>query len=186
MTKRALITGSLAYAAEFGLASVNVLLLNLYGERDNFDPETSHVIPALIRKCLEAQERGAEETEVWGDGTATRGFLYVHDAVEGLLLAARHADSPEPFNLGAPGEVSIRELAESIARLIGYHGRFRFDPSQPNGQPRRALDCSRAESAFGFRARTPLSIGLARTVAWYREHRERAALFPAGANPARA
>jgi GDP-L-fucose synthase len=179
IAKRSLVAGSFAYAAEFGLRSANVLLQNLYGERDDFDPRTSHVIPALIRKCVDARESGAETVEVWGDGTCTRGFLYVLDAVDGLLLAARHAESPEPVNLGAPGEVTIRELAETIARLVGFAGSFRFDPSRPGGQPRRALDCSRAERLFGFRARTPMSIGLARTVAWYRAHREQEALFPA-------
>ncbi|MFN8179867.1 MAG: GDP-L-fucose synthase [bacterium] len=178
VAKRALITGSAAYAAEFGLKSANLLLLNLYGEGDDFNPRTSHVIPALIRKCIEAVESGAPEVCVWGDGTATRGFLYVEDAVEGLLLAATRATSHEPVNLGTPGEISIREIAESIARLTGFTGALRFDPSRPNGQPRRALDCSRAERLFGFRARTSMAVGLARTVAWYRAERERQRLFP--------
>jgi GDP-L-fucose synthase len=179
IAKRALIAGSFAYASQFGLRSTNLLLLNLYGEGDNFDPRTSHVTPALIRKCVDAQESGKSEVDVWGDGTATRGFLYVEDAVDGILLAARNSTSPEPINLGAPGEISIRDLAEMIGRLTGFRGRFRFDPAQPNGQPRRALDCSRAEREIGFRARTPLSIGLARTVSWYRDERERSRLFPA-------
>lgn len=186
IAKRALLAGSFAYAAEFGLRTANVLLLNLYGERDDFDPETSHVIPALIRKCVDAAERGAGEVEVWGDGTATRGFLYVHDAVDGLLAAALRANSADPVNLGAPGEVAIRELAETIGRLAGFPGTFRFDASQPNGQPRRALDCARAERELGFRARTPISIGLARTVEWYRAHRESEALFPVPGDSARA
>jgi GDP-L-fucose synthase len=179
VAKRALIAGSLAYAAEFGTETANVLLLNLYGEGDNFDPRTSHVIPALVRKCVEATETGAREVEVWGDGTSTRGFLYVKDAVEGLLLAAERSTSAEPVNLGTPGEISIRDLAATVGDVVGYTGRFRFDPSRPNGQPRRSLDCSRAERLFGFRARTPLSEGLARTVAWYRAERERERLFPA-------
>lgn len=185
IAKRALIAGSFAYAAEFGMRTVNVLLLNLYGERDNFDPETSHVIPALIRKCVDAAERDLAEVEVWGDGTATRGFLYVQDAVDGLLAAALGAGTVEPVNLGAPGEVPIRELAETIGRLAGFRGTFRFDASKPNGQPRRALDCSRAERELGFRARTPMSIGLARTVEWYQAHREREALFPSADDSAR-
>lgn len=179
IAKRALIAGSFAYAAQFRLKTTNLLLLNLYGEGDNFDPRTSHVIPALIRKCVEAEETGLREVEVWGDGTATRGFLYVDDAVDGILLAARSATSPEPINLGTPGEISIRDLVETIGRLTGFRGTFRFDPSRPNGQPRRALDCSRAERELGFRARTPMSIGLARTVAWYRAERESARLFGA-------
>jgi GDP-L-fucose synthase len=166
VAKRALITGSMAYAAEFGLRSANVLLLNLYGEGDDFDPETSHVIPALIRKCVEAVETDAEEVVVWGDGTAT------------LLLAALRSQSPEPVNLGAPGEVSIREIAETIARLAGFRGTLRFDPSKPNGQPRRALDCTRAAQRFGFRAHTTMDVGLARTLAWFRADRERRRLFP--------
>ena len=178
IAKRALIAGSFAYAAEFGMQTVNVLLLNLYGEGDDFDPSTSHVIPALIRKCADAADAGAREVEVWGDGTATRGFLYVKDAVEGLLLAAERSTSAEPVNLGAPGEISIRELAETIGRAVGYQGAFRFDPSRPNGQPRRSLDCSQAERLFGFRARTPMAVGLARTVAWYRAERDRDVLFP--------
>jgi GDP-L-fucose synthase len=178
IAKRAPIAGSYAFTAQFGLRCANVLLLNLYGEGDNFDPRSSHVIPALIRKCVAAQEADAAEVELWGDGTATRGFLYVEDAVDGILLAARHAASAEPINIGTPGEVSIRDLAETIGRLTGFRGRFRFDPAQPNGQPRRALDCTRAERELGFRARTPMSIGLARTVSWYRDQREQAALFP--------
>ena len=179
IAKRALLAGSFAYAAEFGLRSVNVLLLNLYGERDDFDPSTSHVIPALIRKCVHAVAQGLPAVEIWGDGTATRGFLYVQDAAEGLMAAAHGLSTHDPVNLGAPGEVSIRDLAETIGRLAGFRGEFRFDASRPNGQPRRALDCSKAERLFGFRARTSLSIGLARTVEWYREHLERETLFPA-------
>ena len=182
IAKRALIAGSFAYAQEFGLRTANVLLLNLYGERDNFDPASSHVIPALIRKCLDAAEAGRSEVEVWGDGTATRGFLYVRDAAEGLMAAALRLDTPDPVNLGAPGEVPIRELASTIARLTGFRGSLRFEASQPNGQPRRALDCTKAEQLFGFRARTPLAVGLARTVEWWRDRREREALFPAGAD----
>ncbi|MCA9751616.1 MAG: GDP-L-fucose synthase [Gemmatimonadetes bacterium] len=182
IAKRALIAGSMAYAAEFGLQTVNVLLLNLYGEGDNFDPASSHVVPALIRKCLEAEDAGRDAVEVWGDGTATRGFLYVRDAVEGLMLAGERAVDPTPVNLGAPGEIAIRDLARQIGELAGFRGRFLFDPSQPNGQPRRSLDCTRAEQQFSFTARTPLREGLRRTIEWYRTERERERLFPAGAD----
>jgi GDP-L-fucose synthase len=178
IAKRALIMGTKAYAEEFGLRSANVLLLNLYGDGDNFDPQTSHVIPALIRKCLEASEKRQKIVEVWGDGTATRGFLYVGDAVEGLLVAARKAKSPDPVNLGAPGEISIRDLAGLIAELTGFEGSFRFDPAQPGGQPRRSLDCTKAEELFGFRARTGLREGLLRTIEWYRTECEARRLFP--------
>jgi GDP-L-fucose synthase len=173
IAKRALIAGSMAYAEEFGLDTVNPLLLNLYGEGDNFDPSTSHVVPALIRKVHEAQDRGETEVEVWGDGSATRGFLYVEDAVEGLLLAARRLSSPDPINLGVPGEITIRELAQKIGELCGFRGTFRFDATQPTGQPRRSLDCTKAEEMLGFRAETPLRAGLRNTIAWYRERRAR-------------
>jgi GDP-L-fucose synthase len=182
IAKRALIMGTMAYAEEFGLQSANVLLLNLYGDGDNFDPQSSHVIPALVRKCLEASEKGQDAVEVWGDGTATRGFLYVGDAVEGLLVAAREATSPDPVNLGAPGEISIRDLAGLIGELTGFKGEFRFDPAQPGGQPRRSLDCSKAEKRFGFRARTSLRDGLTRTIEWYRTQRESERLFPNSAS----
>jgi len=177
IAKRALIVGSMAYGLEFDLRAANVLLLNLYGEEDNFDPSSSHVIPALVRKCLEAEEEGRDEIEIWGDGTATRGFLYVRDAVEGLLAVAEKSESPEPVNLGVPEEISIRDLAEAVAGATGFSGRFRFDPAKPNGQPRRALDCRRAEELFGFRAGTSLRDGLARTVEWYRVQREQERLF---------
>jgi len=186
IAKRALIVGSMAYGAEFGLHAANVLLLNLYGEYDNFRPESSHVIPALIRKCLEARDEGLGEIEIWGDGTATRGFLYVKDAVEGLLAVGEKSESAEPVNLGVPEEISIRDLATRVAEATGFTGTFRFDPTKPNGQPRRALDCSRAERLFGFRATTPIREGLRRTVEWYRESRTREELFPAptAENPA--
>jgi len=178
IAKRALIMGSMAYAQEFGLSSANVLLLNLYGEGDNFDPSSSHVIPALIRKCLEAEDGKRPFIEVWGDGSATRGFLYVEDAVRGIVAAAERCPGPEPINLGAPGEISIRDLARLIGEFTGFHGEFRFDSSKPGGQPRRSLDCSRAERVLGFRSATSLRAGLARTIAWYRSERERERLFP--------
>ena len=180
IAKRALLMGSMAYAEEFGLEAVNLLLLNLYGEEDNFDPASSHVIPALIRKCLEAREEGLDVVEVWGDGTATRGFLYVRDAVDGILAGARSPATRQPVNIGAPGEISIRDLAELIRELTGFSGELRFDPAQPGGQPRRSLDCSRAEELFGFRARTSFREGLTRTIEWYSTERERERLFPSG------
>lgn len=180
IAKRALIAGSAAYGDEFGLSCINILLLNLYGEHDNFDPGSSHVVPALIRKCLEANENGVETMEVWGDGTPTRGFLYVKDAARGLCDAARVVDTPEPINLGAPGEVSIRDLAARIAKVTGFRGSFLFDDTKPGGQPRRSLDCTRARALFGFEATTGLDEGLRRTVDWYRSERERQKLFPAG------
>ncbi|HMB68454.1 MAG TPA: GDP-L-fucose synthase [bacterium] len=178
IAKRALLVGSMAYGEEFGLDCVNVLLLNLYGEGDNFDPGSSHVIPALIRKCLEAKESGVEAVDVWGDGTPTRGFLYVKDAARGLSEAALRVPGPEPINLGSPGEVSIRYLAGLIADVTGFSGTFRFDASKPGGQPRRSVDCTRAEALFGFEAETGLEEGLRKTVEWYRAERERSRLFP--------
>jgi len=169
IAKKALLVQCQAYRAQYGMNAIFLLPVNLYGPRDNFDPETSHVIPALIRKCFEAQRSGAREIVCWGDGSATRAFLYASDAAEGLLLAAGRYDGPEPVNLGTPEEVSIRELVETIAELCGFDGRVVWDTSQPNGQPRRCLDVSRAEQYFGFRARMSLSSGLAATVRWYRE-----------------
>ena len=169
IAKKALLVQCQAYRAQYGMNAIFLLPVNLYGPRDNFDLETSHVIPALIRKCFEAQRSGAREIVCWGDGSATRAFLYASDAAEGLLLAAGRYDGPEPVNLGTPEEVSIRELVETIAELCGFDGRVVWDTSQPNGQPRRCLDVSRAEQYFGFRAGVPLSSGLAATVRWYRE-----------------
>src|SRR5262249_37271673 len=149
-----------------GLNAVFLLPANLYGPRDNFDLETSHVIPALVRKMVESRD----EVVLWGDGSPTREFLYVDDAAEGFLLAAERYDGLEPVNLGTGVEISIRELAETIADLTGFEGEIVWDTSMPNGQPRRSLDASRAEQLFGFRAGTTLRDGLERTVAWYREH----------------
>ena len=141
--------------------------MNLYGPRDNFDPGSSHVIPALIRKCVEARERGEPEISVWGDGSATREFLYVDDAAEAILLACERYDGSEPVNLGSGAEISIKDLVGLIVRLTGFTGAVRWDRDRPNGQPRRLLDVSRAERLFGFRAWTPLEDGLERTIAWY-------------------
>ena len=166
VAKKSVLVGAQAYRDQYGLDAIFLLPANLYGPRDNFDLQTSHVIPALIRKMLE----GTDEVVLWGDGTPTREFLYVDDAAEGFLLAAERYDGTEPVNLGTGAEISIRELAETIADLTGFEGELVWDTSMPNGQPRRALDASRAERLFGFRARTSLRDGLARTVAWYREH----------------
>ena len=170
VAKKSLLVGGQAYRDQYGLDVVHLLQVNLYGPRDNFDLETSHVIPALIRKMLEAQERGENEIVLWGDGSPTREFLFVEDAAEGILLAAEHYDGFEPVNLGSGEEISIRQLAELVAEVTDFAGDLTWDTAKPNGQPRRKLDTSRAEERFGFRARTPLREGIARTVAWYREH----------------
>jgi GDP-L-fucose synthase len=166
VAKKSVLVGAQAYRDQYGTNAIFLLPANLYGPRDNFDLVTSHVIPALVRKMLESRD----EVVLWGDGSPTREFLYVDDAAEGFALAAERYDGPEPVNLGTGVEISIRELAETIADLTGFAGELVWDESMPNGQPRRSLDASRAEALFGFRARTPLRDGLARTVAWYREH----------------
>jgi GDP-L-fucose synthase len=169
LATKMLVVQSEAYRREFGFHGINLLLVNAYGPGDNFDPESSHVIPAIIRKCLDASRAGAREVVLWGTGDATREFLYVDDAAEAIALAAERHDAPEPVNVGADFEISIRDLAGLIARATGFTGTFRWDTSRPDGQPRRRLDCRRARAAFGFTARTKLEDGLARTVAWYRE-----------------
>ena len=168
VAKKALLVGAQAYREQYGLDAVYLLPVNLYGPRDNFDLASSHVIPALIRKMVDAQETGEHEIVLWGDGSPTREFLYVEDAAEGIWLAAQRYDGAEPVNLGTGAEISIRELAELIAELTGFGGDITWDTSKPNGQPRRKLDVSRAEELFGFRARTSLRDGLERTVEWYR------------------
>ena len=165
VAKKSLLVGGQAYREQYGLTSIHLLQVNLYGPRDDFDLERSHVIPALIRKMLEAQG----EVALWGDGTPTREFLYVEDAAEGIWLAAQCYDGVEPVNLGSGEETAIGDLAELIADVTGFEGKIVWDTSKPNGQPRRQLDVSRAEERFGFRARTPLRTGLERTVSWYRE-----------------
>ncbi len=166
VAKKAVLVGAQAYREQYGLDAVYLLPANLYGPRDNFDLQTSHVIPALIRKMLES----SGEITLWGDGSPTREFLFVDDAADGLLLAAERYDGAEPVNLGTGVETSIRELAELIAELTGFDGEIVWDRSMPNGQPRRQLDATRAGELFGFQARTPLRDGLERTIAWYREH----------------
>ena len=168
LAKKMLLVQAQAYRQQYGYNAIFLLPVNLYGPRDNFDPRSSHVIPALIKKCVEAVARGEEAIVVWGDGSPTREFLYVEDAAEGIVLAAERYDSSEPVNLGSAFEISIRDLVTTIARLTGFEGRIVWDTSKPNGQPRRKLDVSRAEREFGFRAQVDFEEGLRRTVAWYR------------------
>ena len=159
------------YRRQYGLASSYLLPVNLYGPWDNFDPATSHVIPALIRKCLDAQERGAASIECWGTGSASREFLYVDDAAEGVVRAAERMDEPTPINLGTGREITIRALVELVAKTCGFPGEIRWDASKPDGQPRRCVDASRAKELLAWRAETELADGLRSTVEWYRAHR---------------
>ncbi len=168
LAKKMLLVQSQAYRQQYGYNSIFLLPTNLYGPGDSFDLEASHVIPALIRKCLEAEERGESELVAWGDGSPTREFLYVEDAAEGIVLAAERYDDSEPVNLGSGFEISIRDLLITIARHTGFSGRIVWDSSQPNGQPRRAVSTDRAYERFGFRATTGFDEGLRRTVEWYR------------------
>lgn len=168
VAKKSLLVGAQGYREQYRLNSIFLLPVNLYGPGDDFDLETSHVIPALIRKMVDAQEQRTPEVVLWGDGSPTREFLYVDDCAEGVWRAARSYDGGEPVNLGTGHEISIRELAELTAELTGYEGEIVWDRTKPNGQPRRRLDVSRAEELFGFRASTPFRVGLERTIAWYR------------------
>jgi GDP-L-fucose synthase len=171
LAKKMMLVQAQAYRQQYGYNAIFLLPVNLYGPGDNFDPASSHVIPALIRKCFEAQARGDRDIVVWGDGCATREFLYVEDAAEGILLAAERYDAAEPVNLGAGFEISIRELVGLIAHLTGFTGSIVWDTSKPNGQPRRMLDTTRARERFGFTAKTPFEEGLRKTIAWYEENR---------------
>jgi GDP-L-fucose synthase len=166
IAKKSVLVGAQGYREQYGLNSIFLLPANLYGPRDNFHETNAHVIADLIRKMA----GGEDEVVLWGDGSPTREFLYVEDCVEGFVLAAERYDGPEPVNLGAGKEISIRELAELIADVVGFNGQIVWDSSMPNGQPRRSVDATRARELFGFEARTPLREGLERTVAWYREH----------------
>ena len=167
VAKKALLVQCQAYRQQYGMNAIFLLPVNLYGPRDNFDLETSHVIPALVRKCVEAVEQNRQEIVLWGDGSPTREFLYVADAAEGIIAATGRYDKPDPVNLGSGREISVRDLAEKIAQLTGFKGRIVWDTMKPNGQPRRCLDVSRAEREFGFRASTPFEEGLRQTIAWY-------------------
>lgn len=172
LAKKMLLVQAQAYRQEYEFNAIYLLPVNLYGPRDNFDPSSSHVIPAFIRKVDEAQVAGRSWIEVWGTGNASREFLYVEDAAEAIVLATERYDGADPVNLGAGFEITIRELVGKICQIMDYRGEVRWDPSKPDGQPRRMLDVSRAERAFGFRARTPFDEGLRRTIEWYRvEHR---------------
>ncbi|MBA4388474.1 MAG: GDP-fucose synthetase [Verrucomicrobia bacterium] len=172
LAKKMLLVQSQAYRQQYGFNSIFLLPVNLYGPGDNFNPASSHVVPALIKRCLDAKENGESEVVVWGDGSATREFLYVEDATEGILLATERYNSSEPVNLGSFYELSIKDLMDIIVKEVGYKGRISWDTSKPNGQPRRKLNTERAEREFGFRAKTPFSEGLARTIAWYKEQRK--------------
>ena len=167
MAKKALLVQCQSYRLQYGLNSIFLIPVNLYGPRDRFDTESSHVVPAILRKFIEAKEQGRETVEVWGDGAATREFLYVEDAVEGIVRATERYDKPEPVNLGTGVETSIRESTERVAALVGFEGRIVWDASRPNGQPRRCRDVTRAEQEFGFRAQTALEDGLRKTIEWY-------------------
>jgi GDP-L-fucose synthase len=171
MAKKMLLVQGQAYRQQYGFNAIHLLPVNLYGPGDNFNPASSHVIPALVRKCLEANESSAREIVCWGDGTATREFLYVEDCADAIVLATERYDGADPVNIGAGFEISIRDLTTLVADLCEFRGRIAWDPSKPNGQPRRCLDTSRAAALFGFRATTELRDGLARTIAWYQGSR---------------
>jgi len=171
LAKKMMLVQAQAYRAQYGFNAIYLLPVNLYGPRDNFDLETSHVIPALIRKFAEAKERGLGDVTLWGDGSPTREFLYVEDAAEAILLAAERYDGDQPVNLGTGEEISIRDLAQIIAEEVGFAGNTVWDTTKPNGQPRRCLDVSRAEELFGFQSVHRLHEGLSKTIAWYTEYR---------------
>jgi GDP-L-fucose synthase len=173
LAKKMLLVQAQAYREQYDFNAVYLLPVNLYGPRDNFNLETSHVIPALIRKCIEAKERGDKEIVVWGTGSPTREFLYAGDAAEGILLAAERYNDSEPVNLGSGMEISIKDLVEMIVRLTEFKGKIVWDERKPDGQPRRALDTQRAYEFFGFRAQMPFEEGLRRTIEWYRENQEK-------------
>ena len=170
VAKKALLVQCQAYRQEYGLNAVYLLPVNLYGPRDNFNPESSHVIPALIKKCVDARERGDKFIECWGTGSPTREFLYVEDAAEGILRAAERYNKADPINLGSGREISVRDLVQLIAKLARFTGEIRWDPSKPDGQPRRCLDVQKAAREFDFRASTDFEDGLRTTIRWYEEH----------------
>ena len=173
LAKKMLLVQGQAYREQYGFNAIYLIPVNLYGPGDNFDPASSHVIPALIKKCVDARDAGATTIEVWGTGAASREFLYVDDAAEGIVLAAERYDGAEPVNLGVGQEITIRDLVELIVRLTGFEGEIRWDATKPDGQPRRALDTSRARERFGFVAATTFEDGLARTIDWYESSRGR-------------
>jgi GDP-L-fucose synthase len=171
LAKKLLLVQSQAYRQQYGFNCIYLLPVNLYGPRDNFKLDSSHVIPALIRKCVEAQDAGADSIEVWGDGSPTREFLYVEDAAEGILLATESYNGPEPVNLGSGNEIAIKDLVNTIARITGFNGQIIWDVSKPNGQPRRGLDTTRAWEYFGFRAQMSFEDGLRKTINWFRANK---------------
>ena len=172
LAKKMLLVQAQAYREQYGFNAIYLLPVNLYGPRDNFDPASSHVIPALIKKCFDAIDNEEQEIVVWGDGSPTREFLYVEDCAEAIVLATERYDMPDPVNIGAGMEISIKDLVHLIANLTGFKGRVTWDTSKPGGQPRRCLDVTRAEREFGFRARTNFDEGLRRTIEWYRGYRQ--------------
>jgi GDP-L-fucose synthase len=180
LAKKMLLVQGQAYREQYGFNVIHLIPVNLYGPGDNFDPASSHVIPALIKKCVDARDAGAAYIDVWGTGSASREFLYVDDAAAGIVLGAERYDGPEPVNLGVGHEITIRELADLIVKLTGFRGEIRWDPSKPDGQPRRALDTSRARDLFGFDSTMSFDEGLRRTIAWYEANRLRVDASAAG------
>jgi GDP-L-fucose synthase len=170
VAKKSLLVMCQSYRQQYGLNAIYLLPVNLYGPRDNFHPHSSHVIPALVRKCVEARLAGAKQITAWGTGSVSREFLYVEDCAEGLVLSLEKYDSPEPMNLGSGREITIKDLTELVARLSRFEGKIVWDPTKPDGQPRRCLDVSRAREAIGFSARTSLEDGLRKTIAWFETH----------------
>jgi GDP-L-fucose synthase len=171
LAKKMMLVQAQAYRQQYGFNAIFLLPVNLYGPRDNFNPASSHVIPALIRKAVEAQERGDKELPVWGDGSPTREFLYVEDAADGIVAAAEKYNVSEPVNLGSGNEISIKDLAEMIVRMTGFKGKLTWQTDKPNGQPRRGLDVSRAKQYFGWSAKVPFEEGMKRTIEWFKENR---------------
>jgi GDP-L-fucose synthase len=172
LAKKMLLVQSQAYRAEYGFNSIFLLPVNLYGPKDNFSPESSHVIPALIKKCVDAIENGDDYISCWGTGSASREFIYAPDAAEGILLATEHYNESEPVNIGAGFEIKIKDLTEKIAKLTGFKGQIRWDSTKPDGQPRRCLDTSKAKKLFGFEAKTDFDKGLKETIDWYKNQRK--------------
>jgi GDP-L-fucose synthase len=173
LAKKMLLVQAQAYRQQYGFNAIYLLPVNLYGPRDNFNPASSHVVPALIRKAAEAQEKGEKEIIVWGDGSPTREFLFVEDAADGIVTAAEKYNGAEPVNLGSGYEISIKELAEMICRMAGFQGRLVWDTTKPNGQPRRGLDVSRAKEYFGWSAQVPFEEGMRRTIDWFKQNRDK-------------
>jgi GDP-L-fucose synthase len=174
MAKKLLLVQAQAYRQQYGFNAISLLPVNLYGPEDNFDLESSHVIPALIRKAIDSRDNGQETMEVWGTGSASREFLFVRDAAEAIILAGEHYNKPDPVNIGSGQEVAIRYLAELICELVGFSGTIHWDTTKPDGQPRRCLNTTRAHKEFGFKATTTLRDGLQETISWYEDHRKKA------------